>query len=84
MPGLWPQVEAGAVGRSPQMLDRETARALVEARYMKLADYIALFESSCVQRRPMPLPAARTRRTLRRMHLLAPKALRRLTIKRRA
>ena len=83
MPGLWPMVERAGAVRLAHELDSETARALVEAGYLPLADYIAAYELSC-ERRLEPLPAVRNRRKMQRSQLMAPRVLRRLTKRRRA
>jgi hypothetical protein len=60
-------------GRLPPSLDRETARALVEAGYMPLPDYLTLFGDEVEQQNPRwslsttaRLAAAATRRNVYR------------------
>jgi len=85
MSGYWPMTEAADGTRPEPQLDKETARALVEAGYMPLADYVAIYGISDAARPKMRSAnlGNERRRARPRPRLMHPKKLRRLTLRRR-
>jgi hypothetical protein len=77
--------EAADGTRPEPQLDKETARALVEAGYMPLADYVAIYGIGDAARPKMRSanPGNERRRARPRPRLMHPKKLRRLTLRRR-
>jgi len=84
MSGYWPMTEAADGTRPEPQLDKETARALVEAGYMPLADYVAIYGIGDAARpRMRSANQGNERRRATRPRLMHPKRLRRLTLRRR-
>jgi hypothetical protein len=85
MPGYWPMTEAADGTRPEPQLDRETARALVDAGYMPLADYVAIYGiGDATQPKMRGANQGNERRQAPpRPRLMHPKRLRRLTLRRR-
>jgi hypothetical protein len=85
MPGYWPMTEAAGGTRPEPQFDRETARALVDAGYMPLADYVAIYGIGhrAQPRMKSASPGNERRRAPPRPRLMHPKQLRRLTLRKR-
>ena len=85
MPGYWPMTEAADGTRPEPLLDRETARALVDAGYMPLADYVAIYGIGDAAQPKMRSADRRNerRRASPRPRLMHPRKLRRLTLRKR-
>ena len=85
MPGYWPMTEAADGTRPEPLLDREAARALVDAGYMPLADYVAIYgtEDAAQPKMRSANQGKERRRAPPRPRLMHPKKLRRLTLRRR-